>query len=151
MSRPNVNAPLGRLLHCASSPTPSRVVSLVSPRSMVNKSAQPCAGRENLHEIPLFTLNARQRKRHHPIEYNFVHAARVGSEVVRVRETFGSILPSTPSQSSTGFVESSIDGHHTKEVFENDDSWGFVPHTLPLSFGLGHKRDETRFAALDCR
>src|SRR6266849_5212270 len=29
---------------------------LVLPRSMVNKSAQPCAGRENRHEIPLFTL-----------------------------------------------------------------------------------------------
>ncbi len=70
---------------------------------------------------------------------------------MRVRETFGSILPGTPLQSSTGFMESSIDGHHTKEVCENGDSWGFVLHTLPLSFGLGRKRDETLLGALDCR
>ena len=116
---------------------------------MVNKSAQPCAGRENRHGIPLFTLTPDGEGRHHPIEYNFVRAARVGSEVVRVRETFRSILPNTPLQSSTGFVESST--HHTKEVCENGDSWGFVLHTPPLSFGLGRKRDETRFGALDCR
>src|SRR6266478_8157197 len=118
---------------------------VVLQRLMVNKSAQPCAGRENRHEIPLFTLTL-DGERDITRSSTISLAPQDLAAKWCVRETFGSILPNTPLQSSTGFVESST--HHTKEVCENGDSWGFVLHTPPLSFGLGRKRDETRFGAL---